>query len=818
MNTISFMRNLTRKSLLAAGMGLALSGATAFAADPGMKTLHSHVTAVVSRLQAKGPLPANTNLTLAIGLPLRNTDALTNLLRQIYDPSSTNYHRYLTPDEFTAQFGPTEQDYQKVVDFANSNGLAVTRTHGNRVLLDVSGKVSDVEKAFHVKMRTYHHPAENRDFFAPDAEPSVDSSVPVLNVSGLDNYFQPRPALHIMPVPGVKSGLGSGLGGSYIGSDFRNAYVPGTSLNGAGQTVGLVQFDSGFYQSDITAYEIQAGLPTSIVVQPILLDGYGGGPGIANDEVSLDIEMAISMAPGISKVLVFEGSLPDDILNAMAASNQVKQLSASWGYPIDQTTEQIYQQFAAQGQSFFNCSGDGDAWLTGGILYNSCDNPHITIVGGTTLSTTGANGSWASETVWNSGFLGQNPWNVDGYWGSSGGISTTYVIPSWQTNINMTANLGSTTFRNVPDVSLMADNVFVIYGGGLEGIAGGTSAASPLWAGFTALINQQAAINGNRSVGFLNPALYAIAQSAIYTNCFHDIRTGNNTWDQSPNLFFSVPGYDLCTGLGTPAGINLINALAGNNFITPITAPAPPYGSTLAALNGGNPNGAWSLFVLDDQSPDSGVISNGWFFTLTTGSPIGFAADNALSMTASANNVLVNSNVVFTIDVANYGPSASSNVLVLDTLPSGITLLSTNHTLGSVSRNGTLVTWNVGMLAVNAGAQLVLTMSSDAINTITNSAVLQADTSDLNPDNNSASVAVNVVSSLPPPQVSAFSMAGGAFHLTISNPDNSTVIIQASTNLVNWVNVYTSTLPSITFTDSTQTNYSDRFYRAKIGP
>jgi len=203
---------------------------------------------------------------------------------------------------------------------------------------------------------------------------------------------------------------------------------------------------------------------------------------------------------------------------------------------------------------------------------------------------------------------------------------------------------------------------------------------------------------------------------------------------------------------------------------------------------------------------------------LTTGSPIGFAADNALSMTASANNVLVNSNVVFTIDVANYGPSASSNVLVLDTLPSGITLLSTNHTLGSVSRNGTLVTWNVGMLAVNAGAQLVLTMSSDAINTITNSAVLQADTSDLNPDNNSASVAVNVVSSLPPPQVSAFSMAGGAFHLTISNPDNSTVIIQASTNLVNWVNVYTSTLPSITFTDSTQTNYSDRFYRAKIGP
>jgi kumamolisin len=376
--------------------------------------------------------------------------------------------------------------------------------------------------------------------------------------------------------------------------------------------------------------------------------------------------------------------------------------------------------------------------------------------------------------------------------------------------------MGSTTFRNVPDVALTADNVFIIYGGGLEGISGGTSAASPLWAGFTALVNQQAVANGNRSVGFLNPALYAIAQSAIYTNCFHDITTGNNTWDQSPNLFFAVPGYDLCTGLGTPAGINLINALAGNNFITPITAPAPPYGSTLAALNGGNPNGAWSLFVLDDQSPDSGVISNGWSLTLTTGSPVGFAADNALSMTASATNVLVNSNVVFTIGVTNYGPSTTSNALVLDTLPSGISLLSTNHTLGSVSRNGTLVTWNVGMLAVNAGAQLVLTMSSGAINTITNSAVVQADTPDLNPDDNSASVVVNVVSSLPPPQVSAISMTGGAFHLTISNPTTSTVIIQSSTNLVNWADVYTST-PPFTFSDSASTNRA-RFYRAKNGP
>ena len=116
----------------------------------------------------------------------------------------------LTPEQFTAQFGPTEQDYQKVVDFANSNGLTVKKMHGNRVLLDVGGKVSDIEKAFHVTMRTYRHPTEARDFFAPDVEPSVNADLPVLHISGLENYALPRPLLHKMPHVACKAGLGFG--------------------------------------------------------------------------------------------------------------------------------------------------------------------------------------------------------------------------------------------------------------------------------------------------------------------------------------------------------------------------------------------------------------------------------------------------------------------------------------------------------------------------------------------------------------------------------------------------------------------------------
>ena len=165
-----------------------------FAAGP-RQFLHGHVPAAVAHLTPLGLLPATNQLHLAIGLPLRNEEALNKLLQEIYDPASTNYHRYLTPEQFTAQFGPTAQDYQAVIDFARTNGLTVTATHSNRVLVDVSGDAATVEKVFHVTFHLYRHPAENRDFFAPDTEPSLDLGVPILHISGLDNFTVPRPAL-----------------------------------------------------------------------------------------------------------------------------------------------------------------------------------------------------------------------------------------------------------------------------------------------------------------------------------------------------------------------------------------------------------------------------------------------------------------------------------------------------------------------------------------------------------------------------------------------------------------------------------------------
>jgi kumamolisin len=142
-----------------------------------------------------GSLPPNTNLNLAIGLPLRNRAALSNFLEQVYDPASTNFHHYLTPDQFTEQFSPSLSDYQLVQDFARSNGLAITQTYSNRQLVDVTGSVSNIEKAFHINLLVYQHPAEPRKFFAPDTEPSVDSALPILSVSGLSDFTRPHPML-----------------------------------------------------------------------------------------------------------------------------------------------------------------------------------------------------------------------------------------------------------------------------------------------------------------------------------------------------------------------------------------------------------------------------------------------------------------------------------------------------------------------------------------------------------------------------------------------------------------------------------------------
>ena len=557
-----------------------------------------HVPQIVRQKKAAslGRVPATNELRLALALPLRDAAGLTNLLREIYNPASPQFHHYLTPVEFAARFGATPADYATVLNFAKTNGLKITATHPNRLLVDVTGKVSDVERAFHLRLNSFRHPREARDFFAPDAAPTVDAALPLFQVSGLDNYSLPHPNVQLRPAALPNDLLphgGSGPGGSYRGDDFRKAYLPGTALTGAGQSVALVQFD-GFYANDITNYATAIGV-TNPPFTIVPVNGGVGTPGGGNVEVALDMEMVLAMAPGISNIYVYEAPNPSPwvtMLSAIANDNFAKQVGCSWGGGgPDAAAENIFLQMAAQGQSFYNATGDSAAFV-GAISFPS-ESPNITQVGGTTL-TTDTNGDYVSETAWNWG----------GGLGSSGGISTRVALPLWQLGMNTATNHGSTTLRNVPDVALTADNIFIIYNNGSSGLVGGTSVAAPLWAAFTALINEQAATLAQPPVGFLNPSLYALARGTNYAATFHDIITGNNTNAASPNNFYAVPGYDLATGWGTPGGTNLINALTTPDDLRLLP---PAVFSANGLLGGPFTQNTWSLVL-----SNSGAASLDW--------------------------------------------------------------------------------------------------------------------------------------------------------------------------------------------------------------
>ena len=591
----------------------------------GRQFLSGHVPQAVASSRLVGPVPATTSMRLAIGLPLRNPGELETLLQQVSDPTRQNYRHYLTPAQFAERFGPSEDDYRALAAFVQANGLSVSGTHPNRTILDVSGTVADIENILHIKMMYWHHPTRGT-FFAPDREPSIDAGVTILDITGLDNFVIPHPMdFRSHPLAAATPlTTGSGPAGLFIGNDFRAAYAPSVTLNGAGQSVGLFELD-GFYASDVAANFKQAGLP-AVPTETVLLDGFSGTPGSGNVEVTLDIMMASYMAPGVSHIIVYEGTNWNDVLNRMATDNLASQLSSSWSFsPTNATTEQIFKQMIAQGQSLFQASGDDGAYH--GAIMPPSDDPNITVVGGTSLTTSGAGGPWQSETTWPE---------------SGGGISTTWPIPSYQPPASMTGAGGSGTMRNIPDVALLADvQIFLICDNGQGYEVGGTSAAAPLWAGFLALANQQAVASKKPVVGFLNPTIYAIGAGAGYQSDLHDITSGNN------GGFNALPGYDLTTGWGSPAGQSLINSLTE-------TSNSAGFGLSLSASTLSVAAGASgsSTLTVSAQQGFTGAVS-----LSAAGLPVGvtavFSPANAtttstLTLTASSSAAAGTSTVTIT--------------------------------------------------------------------------------------------------------------------------------------------------------------------------
>jgi subtilase family serine protease len=617
--------------------------------------LTRHVRDVTLNGQAHllGRLPAQQSMRIDVVLPLRDQAGLESFLRDVYDPLNPSYRQYLTPQEFTDLFGPTQENFDALVRFAKASGFTVVGGSRDAMDLQLKGTVGTIEAAFHVNMNVYQHPTEDRSFYAPDREPTVDLPFQLWHISGLDNYSIPHPALQRRNL-GVKSNAttGSCPQQSFCGSDMRAAYYEGTALTGAGQNIGLLEY-AGFDIADVNTYYQNAGQTRTANVTGISTDGTSinctdnKSGGFCDDtEQTIDITQALGMAPGATTVYVYVGSSDTALLGGMSTDTPLPlQLSSSWIWdPSDRTTDDPYFiKMAAQGQSFFQAAGDSDKWSKNNDDFPS-EDANVISVGGTDVTTTGAGGSWASEIGW-----------VDG----GGGISPDDIaIPTWQQlpGVITTQNKGSTVYRNGPDVSANSNFSFYVCADQTTCSAneyGGTSFASPMWAGYIALANQQAVTNGNQPPGFINPTIYPLGVGSTYDTLFHDITSGNNG-------FPATVGYDLDSGWGSPNGSALISAILGT------TSP--------------------SLSI--SANPNSITIAQGTTGTTTITSTIGGSFNSAVTLVANIKASQFNPNPIpapgsgtstmsihvaktvkpgtytFTVTGSGGGLSATTNVMV----------------------------------------------------------------------------------------------------------------------------------------------------------
>ncbi|MGA9061354.1 MAG: protease pro-enzyme activation domain-containing protein [Terracidiphilus sp.] len=668
--------------------GLAIAAVLSIAVSvcQGQSFLTHHVRQATQDGTARllGPLSATQNLRLVITLPLRNQDQLDQLLKDLYDPGSPSYRQFLTVEQFTAQFGPTQQDYDALINFAKENGLTVVGDSPNRLNVQVAGSVANIDRAFHVNMGVYQHPTENRTFYAPDREPTTNLTFALWHVSGLDNFSIPHPAgLDKNPASsGSRSGAttGSGPSASFLGSDMRAAYYGGTALTGAGQSLGLLEY-YGTDLADLTTYFTNAKQTNNVPISLVSTDGtstsciYTRAGGDCDDtEQTLDMTQALGMAPGLSSLVMYVGSTDAAIFNAMATASPLNaQLSSSWTwYPADPSTDDPYfEEFAAQGQNLFQAAGDDKKWTTSGTASEiyPADDVYVTSVGGTDLTTSAAGGPWASETAWSD---------------SGGGISPhKYAIPSWQTAAAAGCASCSQTYRNGPDVSANANFTFYVCADQTTCTAneyGGTSFATPMWAGYLALINQQSVANGNKTLGFINPSLYSIGAGSSYDADFHDITSGSNGYS-------ATTGYDLATGWGSPNGSGLINALAGTSSTPGFSLSASPASVSVVQGNAGTSTVTSTVFGGFNSSVSLSASGN------PSGVTIGF---NPTSFAAGAGSSTVTFTVASTVTPAKYpitisglSGNTTENTTVSLTVTAPVTAnfaISVSPTSGSLRR------------------------------------------------------------------------------------------------------------------------------------
>ena len=463
-------------------------------------------------------------------------------------------------------------DLQMVKSFAKEFNLTVETdpTAATRRTVQLTGTAADMREAFGVELHQKN--IDGVEYRVREGNIQIPTALAgvVLAVLGLDSRPQAKPHLRVKklkPRAGMQPSVPE-ASTSYTPPQVAELYQWPEEASGAGQTIGIIELGGGYRQADLKAYFKTLGIRTPAITA-VSVDKSKNAPTVlasADSEVMLDIEVAASVAPGAKIVVYFTPNTDQGFIDAITTAvhdtvNKPSVISISWGAPEANWTAQAMtaldaacQSAAALGVTITVAVGDDGS--TDGLTGNNVDfpasSPHVLSCGGTSVNVNGS--TLVSEGVWND--LAEN----DGATG--GGVSNFFALPSWQANASVPAPSGTTGGRGVPDVSGDADpeTGYTIRVDGQTTIIGGTSAVAPLWAGLVAVANQQL----GTQVGFIQPTIYA----AKAASAFHDVTEGNN------GAFSAGPGWDACTGLGSPIASKLIPLLAPAT--TKPTAPTTP--------------------------------------------------------------------------------------------------------------------------------------------------------------------------------------------------------------------------------------------------
>jgi kumamolisin len=467
----------------------------------------------------------------------------------------------LTRAEYARTYAADKSDLAKVRRFADAFGLKVQSESRERRTIVLTGSVTAMQKAFGVQLKLAT--VNDTTYRVREGEIQLPASLAgiVIAVLGLDNRPQAKPHFRVLKGSAARASAAlpatRATNTSFTPVQVAQLYqFPTTSA--AGQTIGIIELGGGFRTADISAYfkSLSQTPPTVIAVSVDSGKNSPSDPNGADGEVMLDIEVAGAVAPGAKIVVYFAPNTDQGFIDAISTAvhdttHKPSVISISWGGPESSWTQQSMtaldqacQSAAALGITITAASGDNgssDGVTTGGAHVDfPASSPHVLACGGTKLL--GSAASITSEVVWNESAANEGA--------TGGGVSATFPLPTWQANAGV-PKAGTFAGRGVPDVSGDADPVtgYIVRVDGQSMVIGGTSAVAPLWAGLIALANAQ----NKATAGFLQPTIY----SGKAKTAFRDVTSGDN------GAFKAAPGWDACTGLGSPNGAALAQLLAG---------------------------------------------------------------------------------------------------------------------------------------------------------------------------------------------------------------------------------------------------------------